>query len=266
MSTSSETSTTPAKLEKNRGKFRQLLDKTNKEHPKPRDVQALANLLTGNKGLELWRDVLSAAQFAERAVIENFPAVLRVKECWKHRLSSLRKELGYVGAPLLEQLLIQQAALCWLKLSLVELHYSNVMKQSITLTFGMYWEKRIAELQIADATTKKFLFTSRRTGGMICEFKTAFTSAVRDAGLEDFRFHDLRHWFASRLNAAGADPYTIRDLLGHSTTTMSADYTHTSFERRRQAMADMSQSRSHLRERVALDYGKIPEKRDRISA
>ena len=121
-------------------------------------------------------------------------------------------------------------------------------------------------LQIADATTKKFLFTSRRTGGMISEFKTAFIGAVRDAGLEDFRFHDLRHSFASRLNAAGADPFIIRDLLGHSTTTMSADYTHTSFERRRQAIADMSQSRSHLREPVALDYGKIPEKRDRISA
>jgi integrase len=125
--------------------------------------------------------------------------------------------------------------------------------------------RRIAEFQIADATTKKFLFTSRRTGGMISEFKTAFRGAVLDAGLEDFRFHDLRHSFSSRLNAGGADPYTIRDLLGHSTTTMSADYTHTSFERRRQAIADMSQSRGHLRESV-VDYGKIPEKRDRITA
>jgi integrase len=126
--------------------------------------------------------------------------------------------------------------------------------------------RRIAEIQIADATTRKFLFTSRRTGGMISEFKTAFTGAVRDAGLEDFRFHALRHSFASRLNAAGADPYIIRDLLGHSTTKMTADYTHTSFERRRQAIADMSQSRGQFRERVALDYGKIPEKRDRITA
>jgi hypothetical protein len=33
----------------------------------------------------------------------------------------LKKELGAEGAPLLEQLLIQQAALCWLKLNLVEL-------------------------------------------------------------------------------------------------------------------------------------------------
>jgi hypothetical protein len=147
MSTPIERSTTPAKLKQIHDKFRQLLDKTNKEHPRPQDVQALANLLSGNQGLGLWRDVLSAAQFAELAVIENSPAVPGVKECWKHRLSSLRKELGYVGAPLLEQLLIQQAALSWLKLSLVELQYSNVMKQSITLTLGMYWEKRLTAAQ-----------------------------------------------------------------------------------------------------------------------
>jgi hypothetical protein len=82
-----------------------------------------------------------------RAVIENSPAVPGVKECWKHRLSSLRKELGYIGAPLLEQLLIQHAALCWLKLSLVELQYSHVMKQSITLTLGIYWERRLTAAQ-----------------------------------------------------------------------------------------------------------------------
>jgi integrase len=101
---------------------------------------------------------------------------------------------------------------------------------------------------------------------MISDFKTAFKGAVRDADLEDFRFHDLRHSFASRLNAACADPYIIRDLLGHSTTTMSGDYTHTSFERRRQAIADMSRSRSNVRERVVVNYGKIPEKRDRVTA
>lgn len=52
----------------------------------------------------------------------------------------LKKELGYDDAPLLEKLLIQQAALCWLKLNLVELSYSHTMKQSITLTLGIFWE------------------------------------------------------------------------------------------------------------------------------
>ena len=54
---------------------------------------------------------------------------------------------------------------------------------------------------------------------------------------EVYAYHDLRHTFATRLNASGADPYTIRDLLGHSSsTTMTGNYTHTSNETRRQAI------------------------------
>lgn len=75
--------------------------------------------------------------------------------------------------------------------------------------------RRIAMLQIADVTTRKYLFTSARTGTMIAEIKTGFAIAVRDAGLEDFRFHDLRHTFATRLNEAGADPYTYRKCRHH---------------------------------------------------
>ena len=98
----------------------------------------MADLLGGNRKLELWRDVVSAGHFAELIVIENARATAGVKECWKHRLQTLKKELGSEGAPLLEQLLIQQAALCWLKLNLVELSYSSTMTQSITLTLGVF--------------------------------------------------------------------------------------------------------------------------------
>jgi hypothetical protein len=48
---------------------------------------------------------------------------------------------------MLEQLLIQHAALCWLRLTLAELAYSSVMKQSITLTLGAYTEKRLTMAQ-----------------------------------------------------------------------------------------------------------------------
>ncbi len=135
------------KAEAIRAEFKDLLARTNKDHPRAQDVKALSDLLNGNKSLELWRDVLSAAQYAERAVIENSPGVHGVKECWRLRLASLRNELGYVGAPILEQLLIQDAALSWLKLSIIELQYSHVMKQSITLTHGMFWEKRLSAAQ-----------------------------------------------------------------------------------------------------------------------
>ena len=42
---------------------------------------------------------------------------------------------------------------------------------------------------------------------MITDIKTGFVGAVRAAGLEDFRFHDLRHTISTRLNEGGADPF-----------------------------------------------------------
>jgi hypothetical protein len=135
------------KAEQTRATFQALLEKTNKDHPNPKDVKALSDLLSGNRKLELWRDVASAAYLAEHMVMENANATAALKECWKHRLQVLKKDLGYDDAPMLEQLLIQQAALCWLKLNLVELSYTGTMKQSITLTLGMYWEKRLTAAQ-----------------------------------------------------------------------------------------------------------------------
>src|SRR5690349_17146569 len=90
---------------------------------------------------------MRAGHLAELMVIENAHATAALKGCRKHRLQVLKKDLGYDDAPLLEKLLIQQAALCWLKLNLVELSYSGTMAQSITLTLGIYWEKRLTAAQ-----------------------------------------------------------------------------------------------------------------------
>ncbi len=55
-----------------------------------------------------------------------------------------------------------------------------------------------------------------------------FIRACRDAGVEDFSFHDLRHTYASHLRMNGADLHDIQKLLGHSDPRMTNRYAHLS--------------------------------------
>jgi integrase len=51
----------------------------------------------------------------------------------------------------------------------------------------------------------EYVFPSPKTGGKLDNIKRSFRRAVTEAGIEDFRFHDLRHTAATRMADAGAD-------------------------------------------------------------
>lgn len=54
----------------------------------------------------------------------------------------------------------------------------------------------------------------------------AWHTAVRRAGLTDFRFHDLRHSAASLLVQSGANLMEVAQLLGHKDIRMTQRYSH----------------------------------------
>lgn len=73
---------------------------------------------------------------------------------------------------------------------------------------------------------RTYLFENPRTKLPIADVKKGWSSLRVAAGISDFRFHDLRHHFASSLAMASVDLNTIRDLLGHSDLQMTLRYAH----------------------------------------
>lgn len=71
----------------------------------------------------------------------------------------------------------------------------------------------------------------RRLDGMIWGFRPdsitqAFDRACKAAGLQDLRFHDLRHEATSRLFERGLNLMEVASITGHSTLQMLKRYTH----------------------------------------
>ena len=66
-------------------------------------------------------------------------------------------------------------------------------------------------------------------------FRSAWETALRRAGVSDFRFHDLRHTCASWAVQRGATLQEVKELLGHSSLSMVLRYAHLAPEHLRRA-------------------------------
>jgi integrase len=74
--------------------------------------------------------------------------------------------------------------------------------------------------------TSEYVFPSPKTGGRVIDVGRQFERAVREVGLSNFRFHDLRHTAASRMADRGVDPFTLAYIFGWSDIRMAMRYTH----------------------------------------
>jgi integrase len=76
-------------------------------------------------------------------------------------------------------------------------------------------------------------------GAQMTHLKSAWTGIAKAAKLGAFRFHDLRHSFASKLVQRGVDLNTVRELLGHSDFSLTLRYAHLAAENKAAAVAKL---------------------------
>jgi len=88
-----------------------------------------------------------------------------------------------------------------------------------------------------------YVFCSSK-GRFLHNLAKAWYPALEAAGIEDFRFHDLRHTFASRLAMAGVDLYTIQRAGGWKTAIMVQRYAHLSPDHMRAAVERLAWNES----------------------
>jgi len=77
----------------------------------------------------------------------------------------------------------------------------------------------------ANAPGCPWVFCNRQ-GKRVASVKRAFGAALKKAGIENFRIHDLRHTCAAWLVSAGVPLTEVRDLLGHASVVMTERYAH----------------------------------------
>ena len=79
------------------------------------------------------------------------------------------------------------------------------------------------------------VFTDR-DGNPYKNIHRSFHTALRKAEILNFRFHDLRHTFASHLVMQGVDLTSVKELLGHKSITTTMRYAHLAPGHKRKAV------------------------------
>lgn len=95
---------------------------------------------------------------------------------------------------------------------------------------------KILAVWIQESKPKDLVFPSPVSGKRFDNINKSWKRLLEEAQLSDFRFHDLRHTFASNLVMTGSDIYTVSELLGHSDVTVTKRYAHLAPEHKSKAV------------------------------
>ena len=99
---------------------------------------------------------------------------------------------------------------------------------------------------------KSGLVFPAKSGAAFNNVRRSWEGVLRkDAEITGFRWHDLRHTFASKLVMAGVDLNTVRELLGHSDYAMTQRYAHFAPEHKAAAVAKLVSAIPPIREVAA---------------
>lgn len=72
----------------------------------------------------------------------------------------------------------------------------------------------------------EIVFSSPKDGGSMDNVDVSFAGVLKKAGIENFRWHDMRHDFASQLVMRGVSLYVVKELMTHASIKTTERYAH----------------------------------------
>jgi integrase len=108
---------------------------------------------------------------------------------------------------------------------MITLHETKNTERRAAPLVGLAYDELKALSKVRRLDTN-LIFASKQVRGKHIDLRSAWETAIKKAGIEDFRWHDLRHSAASYLAMNGATLAEIAEVLGHKTLQMVKRYAH----------------------------------------
>ena len=205
----------------------------------------------------------------ERALRDAIDAREERRRAERDSANSWRNERGYVQLPSLRSVVFTDHVKPLILLSintgcrrgeLFDLTWSNVdmERRILTVTGATAKSRRTRHIPLNREATSVLtnwraqcedhygLVFVNDAGVRFDRVNFSWRRLLKDAGITEFRWHDMRHHFASRLAMGGVDLNTIRELLGHSDYTMTLRYAHLAPEFKMKAVEVLDEAREAM--------------------
>jgi integrase len=101
-------------------------------------------------------------------------------------------------------------------------------------------QAELAELLPEDEERKRMVADGRVF--LITENREWWKKAIKESGVKNLRWHDLRHTFASRLVEAGVHLSIVQKACGHASHNTTAKYAHVNDGQLRNALSTLNSS------------------------
>lgn len=112
-------------------------------------------------------------------------------------------------------------------------------KNNETRTIPMSDKVKSALIAVHKHPESPYIFC-KKNGKPFGNVRKSFDKLLETCKIDGFRFHDLRHTYASQLVMNGVDLNTVRELLGHKSLQMTLRYSHLSPDHKRRAVDILS--------------------------